>query len=86
MQRTLASNGIVTFRVLGAYRNTPHESTGERPSFLVFGMDCRPPSEACLLPTSASRLSNLDDYRERMWDMSDLFIVRFMKTFQFLVR
>ena len=29
--------------VLWAYRNTPHESTGEKLSFLLFGMDC--PSE-----------------------------------------
>ena len=52
--------------LLWAYRNTPHESTGERPSFLVFGVDCRSPSEACLLPTSVSQPSNLDDYREEL--------------------
>jgi len=26
--------------VLWAYRNTPHETTGEKPSFLLFGWDC----------------------------------------------
>jgi hypothetical protein len=26
--------------VLWAYRNIPHESTGEKPSFLLFGHDC----------------------------------------------
>ncbi len=35
--------------VLWAYRNTPHESTAEKPSFLLFGRDCRSPSEAALL-------------------------------------
>ena len=32
--------------VLWAYRNTPHSSTGEKPSFLLFGFDCRHPTEA----------------------------------------
>ena len=31
--------------VLWAYRNTPHESTGEKPSFLLFGIGCRTPAE-----------------------------------------
>ena len=38
--------------VLWAYRNTPHESTGEKPSFLLFGMDLRTPSDAALFPPS----------------------------------
>ena len=41
--------------VLWAYRNTPHESAGEKPSFLPFGMDCRSPPNTpntCLLYTS----------------------------------
>jgi len=29
---------------LWAYRNTPHETTGEKPSFLLFGIDCHTPS------------------------------------------
>ena len=32
--------------VLRAYRNTPHSSTGEKPSFLLFRVDCRSPTEA----------------------------------------
>ena len=32
--------------VLWAYRNTPHSSTGEKLSFLLFGFDCRHPTEA----------------------------------------
>ena len=35
--------------VLWAYRNTPHESTGEKPSYLLFGIDCRTPTEAAYL-------------------------------------
>ena len=38
--------------VLWAYRNTPHTSTEEKPSFLLFGMDCRSPTEAAYMPVS----------------------------------
>ena len=34
--------------MLWAYRNTPHGSSGEKPSFLLFGWDCRSPTEAAL--------------------------------------
>jgi len=37
--------------LLWAYRNTPHDTTGEKPSFLLFGWDCRSPTEAALLPS-----------------------------------
>ena len=40
--------------VLWAYRNTPHDSTGEKPSFLLFGVDCRSPTEAALVPPQNS--------------------------------
>ena len=33
--------------VLWAYQNLPHERTKEKPSFLMFRMDLRSPSEAC---------------------------------------
>ena len=36
--------------VLFTYCNTPHSSTGEKPSFLLYGMDCRSPTEAAHLP------------------------------------
>ena len=52
--------------VLWAYRNTPHDSTGEKPSFLLFGLDCRSPTEASLLPPSTVQSVNVDDYREEM--------------------
>jgi len=37
--------------VLWTYRNSPHSTAGEKPSFLLFGFDCRHPTEAATLPT-----------------------------------
>ena len=39
--------------VLWAYCNSPHEYTGEKPSFLLFGLDLRSPTEVALLPSSS---------------------------------
>lgn len=52
--------------VLWAYRNTPHESTGEKPSFLMFGLDCRSPTEAAFLPTITVQPTDVTDYREEL--------------------
>ena len=52
--------------VLFAYRNTPHSSTGEKPSFLLYGVDCRSPTEAAYLPTSDLSPYDLRDYREEL--------------------
>ena len=52
--------------VLWAYRNTPHKSTGEKPSFLLFGLDCRSPTEATLLPTHPLEPTDISDYREEL--------------------
>ena len=49
--------------LLWAYRNTPHESTGEKPSFLLFGRDLRSPSEAAFLPTQEIESADVTDYR-----------------------
>ena len=51
--------------VLWAYHNTPHSSTGEKPSFLLFGFDCRHPTEAATLPTKQLMINATDitDYR-----------------------
>ena len=38
--------------ILWAYQNTPHDSMGEKPSFLLFGVDCRSPTEAEITPPS----------------------------------
>jgi len=39
--------------ILFAYRNILHDSTGEKPSYLLFGMDCTTPTEAALLKPSS---------------------------------
>ena len=52
--------------LLWAYRNTPHESTGERPSFLLFGWDCHSPTEAALLPVNADVATTVEDYHEEL--------------------
>ena len=52
--------------ILWAYRNTPHSSTGEKPSFLLFGVDCRSPTEAAYLPVSDMFSIEVSDYREEL--------------------
>ena len=47
-------------------RHTPHETTGEKPSFLLFGYDCRTPSEAALLPPSDLEPTPVSDYRDKV--------------------
>ena len=44
----------------------PHDSTGEKPSFLLFGTDLRFPTEAALLPPTPLALTDVDDYREEL--------------------
>jgi len=48
--------------VLWAYRNIPHESTKEKPSFLLFGFDCRSPTEAAMCPPSPMAAADITDY------------------------
>ena len=52
--------------VVWAYRNTPHEATREKPSYLLFGMDCRTPSEAALLPPTSIQPTDMSDFREEL--------------------
>ena len=52
--------------VLWTYRNTPHEATGEEPSFLLFGVDCRTPTMAALLPSNPVEAVDVADYREEV--------------------
>ena len=52
--------------LLWAYRNVPHETTGEKPSFLLLGMDLRTPTEAALLPAHPLEPGEVSDYREEV--------------------
>ena len=52
--------------MLWAYHNTPHDTTTEKPSFLLFGIDLREPTEAALLPPTSVTPTNVDDYREEL--------------------
>ena len=52
--------------VLWAYRNTQHTSTCEKPSFLLYGIDCRSPTEAAYLPTEDVHPTDVEDYREEL--------------------
>ena len=48
------------------YRNIPHYETGEKPSFLLLGIDCRTPTEAALLPLHDLEAADISDYREKV--------------------
>ena len=50
----------------GVLWNTPHESTKEKPSFLLFGIDLKSPTEAALLPPQSTEWVDLADYREEL--------------------
>ena len=52
--------------VLWAYRNTPHESTREKPSFLLFGIDLKSQTEAALLPPDSLDPTDFGSYREEL--------------------
>ena len=52
--------------LLWAYRNLPHDSTGEKPSYLLFGVDCRIPTEAALMPAHPLEAVEVSDYREEL--------------------
>ena len=44
----------------------PHESTGEKPSYLLFGMDLRSPTEAVLVSPHPVEPMTMEDYREEV--------------------
>lgn len=52
--------------MLWAYRNTPHEVTAEKPSYLLFGRDCCYPIEAAFLPADEVQTAELTDYRQEL--------------------
>ena len=51
--------------VLWGYRNTPHESTGDKPSFLMFGIDLRSPTEAAYLNPSKVKPSAIEGLQRK---------------------
>ena len=69
MQLASDTSGIGT-GVLWTYRNTPHDSTSEKPSFLLFGHDLRTPTETCFLPASPVYGGAVEDYREEQMVLS----------------
>ena len=52
--------------ILWVYRNTPHESTGEKPSFLMFDVNLRSPTEAAFLNPSKVTPSTVEDYKKKV--------------------
>jgi len=52
--------------VLWAYRNTPHDSTGEKPSFLLFGTDLRSPTEAAYHNPNTLVPGTTENYKEEV--------------------
>jgi len=52
--------------VLWAYHNTPHSSTDDQPSFLLFRFDCHHPTEAAILPSRTLTPTDVTDYREEL--------------------
>lgn len=49
-----------------AYRNTPHESAGKKPFFLLFGIDYHSPSNNALSPPSSLEPTELANYCEEL--------------------
>jgi len=52
--------------VLWAYQNMPHKATKEKPSYLLYGYDCRSPTEAAFLPVEAHGYTDPLEYREEL--------------------
>ena len=52
--------------ILWSYRNTRHSSTREKPSFLLFGLDGRSPTEAAFMPVARLQPTDVADYREKL--------------------
>ena len=51
---------------MGVSQNTPNESTGEKPCFLLYGFDCHTPTEAAYLPPTPPTVTDVLDYRAEL--------------------
>ena len=52
--------------ILFAYWNMPHDSTGEKPSYLLFRVDCRTPTDAEFLNPTTLQLTDVQDDHEEL--------------------
>ena len=52
--------------VLWAYRNVPHGSVKEKPSYLLYGLDARTSTGAAFLSSTPHQLTDVSDYREEL--------------------
>ena len=52
--------------LLFAYRTKPHDSTGESPFYLLYGLNAWIPTEAALYATSTSHMLDAADYRTEL--------------------
>ena len=62
----MATSGITIYLEFCVYRNTPHEATKEKPSYLPFGTDCRFLTEAEFLRTEPTEYGDILEYREEV--------------------
>ena len=69
MLMSIGSSGTSIYMgCLLAYRNTPHEATGKKPSYLLYGRDCHYPIEAAFLPANEVEGADLTGYRQEILD------------------
>ena len=52
--------------MLCTYKNTPHESTKEKPLFLLFRYNCCFPTKAALLPPEPIEYTDISGYQEKL--------------------
>ena len=64
----LVHSGISIYQCsVGVQEYTPRYTTGEKPSYLLFGIDFRSPTEAELIPPTEWSLISVTDYREELF-------------------
>ena len=61
-----ASSGIGTCQGSSGPIITPHTTTCEKPSFLLFRVDCRSPTEVAFMPVTNVCPTNVEDCRKEL--------------------